>query len=282
MRLDQELPAGYCSALPEGDERSLAFNAFMLHNMGLVWSIASKYVVDGLDEEDIKNYGMIGLVRAIEKFDSTKGLKFSTYATWWIRQAIQRGIANDSKLIRIPVHVAERVAKVLRIRDRLLALYGKYSFSVIAAESDLPVDQVIECLRLSAGIVSLNKPIDGEGGNSLGDVVAEDPDLANDPAQLLDDEALRFLINDALATLTERESEVLKRRHGMVTGTPQTLEEIGEYFGVTRERIRQIEGAATTRLVVALAERGVRPSSSVLPSTKDNKAGKKGKKPKSL
>jgi RNA polymerase primary sigma factor len=209
LRLDQNLPVGYCASLPEEDERSIAFKAFMLHNMGLVWSIAIKNAVDGLEEEDIEHYGMIGLVRAIEKFDATKGLKFSTYATWWIKQAIQRGIANDAKLIRIPVHMTERITKVLRARDRLNALYGNCSFREIAAESGLPIDQVIECLQLSAGVVSLDKPVDGEGRGSLGDFVVEDPDLATDPGQLLDDETLRLIINDALATLTERESEIL-------------------------------------------------------------------------
>lgn len=283
VQLDQDLPAGYCASLPEGDERSIAFKAFMLHNMGLVRSIAIKYVVDGLEEEDIEHYGMIGLVRAVEKFDASKGLKFSTYATWWIKQAIQRGIANDAKLIRIPVHMAERIAKVLRARDRLHALYGKSSFREIAIESDIPVDQVIECLRLSAGIVSLDKRVDEEGGGSLGDFIIEDPDLATDPGQLLDDETMRLIINDALATLTERESEILKRRHGMAASIPQTLEEIGAHFGLTRERIRQLEVKATTGLLVALEERGVRPSRSDIPPAKRKKgSGKEGKKSKSF
>ena len=281
-RLDQELPAGYCASLSADDERSIAFVAFMLHNMGLVWSIAIKQSVDGLEGEDIKHYGMIGLVRAIEKFDATKGFKFSTYATRWIRQAIQRGIANDAKLIRIPVHMAERIAKVLQARDRLHALYGKSSVREIAAESGLPVDQVVECLRLSAGVVSLDKHVHGEGGDSLGDFVVEDSDLATDPAQLLDEESLHLIINDALATLSERESEILKRRHGMVTGTPQTLEEIGAHFGVTRERIRQIEVKATTGLLVAVEERGIRPLRSDPSPTKEKKdTGKKEKKSKS-
>ena len=281
LRLDQDLPVGYCASLSEVDERSIAFKAFMLHNMGLVWSIAIKHAVDGLEEEDIKHYGMIGLVRAIEKFDATKGLKFSTYATWWIKQAIQRGIANDAKLIRIPVHMTERITKVLRARDRLNALYGKCSFREIAAESSLPIDQVIECLRLSAGVVSLDKPVDGEGGDSLGDFVVEDPDLATDPGQLLDAETLRLIINDALATLTDRESEILKRRYGIVTSAPQTLEEIGAHFGVTRERIRQIEVKATTGLLLALEERGVRPSRPDLPPTKKKKgAGQNGRRSK--
>lgn len=245
LLLDQELPVGYCASLSEDDERSIAFKTFMLHNMGLVWSLAIKYAVDGLEEEDIEHYGIIGLVRAIEKFDATKGFKLSTYATWWIKQGIQRGIANDAKLIRIPVYMAERIAKVIQARDCLHELYGKSSFKEIAAESGLPVDQVVECLRLSVGIVSLDKPVDGDGGGSLGDFVVEVSDLTTDPAQLVDEESLHLIINEALATLTGRESEILKRRHGMATGEPQTLEEIGVYFGLTRERIRQIEVKAT-------------------------------------
>jgi RNA polymerase primary sigma factor len=283
VQLDQDLPAGYCASLPESDERSIAFNAFMLHNVGLVRSIAMKHVVEGLEEEDIEHYGMIGLVRAVEKFDASKGLKFSTYATWWIKQAIQRGIANDAKLIRIPVHMAERIAKVVRARDRLHALYGKSSFKEIAVESGMSVDQVVECLRLNAGVVSLDKHVDEEGGGSLGDFIIEDPDLATDPGQLLDAETLRSIINDALATLSARESEILKRRHGMVTSMPQTLDEIGAYFGLTRERIRQLEVKATAGLLVALEERGVRPSRSDIPPAKRKKGvGKEGKKSKSL
>ena len=283
LLLDQELPVGYCASLSEGDERSIAFKTFMLHNMGLVGSLAIKYAVEGLEEEDIEHYGMIGLMRAIEKFDATKGFKFSTYATWWIKQGIKRGIDNDARLIRIPVHMAERIAKVLRVRDRLHELYGKSNLREIAIESSLSTDQVVECLRLSAGIVSLDKPIGGDGGDSLGDFVVEVSDLTADPARLLDEKSLHLIINQALATLTWRESEILKRRHGMAADEPQTLEEIGENFGLTRERIRQIEVKATTRLLAALEERGIGPPRSDPPiAKKKESSGKKKKKSKSF
>jgi RNA polymerase primary sigma factor len=161
--LDQELPEGYRATLDATDDRALAFDALMLHNIRLVWSIARTYVADGLEPEDIAHHGMIGLRRAVEKFDATKGYKFSTYATHWIRQSISRGIENDSRLIRLPAHIIERMNQVLRIRDRMVMENGSFTVAALASETGLPFSKVMEFLRLEAGTVSLDKPVKDDG-----------------------------------------------------------------------------------------------------------------------
>jgi RNA polymerase primary sigma factor len=256
--LDQELPQGYRSRLKPQDERAQAFDAFMLHNIRLVWSIANTHDSRGLDIEDVVQHGMLGLHRAVEKFDATQGNKFSTYATWWIRQSIARGIAFDSRLLRIPVYMTERIKKVIAAQTRLLTQHGTCKLSDLMDETGLPADEVVECLRLAVGVVSLDMPV-GDDGDSLGDFVLQQSDNEADPAQLVDRMALRQLIRDALSELTEREALVISLRVGLDNDEPSTLDEVGKILGVTRERIRQIEAKARKKLVVALTERGLVP-----------------------
>ena len=216
----------------------------MVHNMRLVWSIARTQGAGRLELEDVVQNGMLGLRRAVEKFDATQGYKFSTYATWWIRQSITRGIANEGRLIRIPVHMLEQVNKVLAVRNRILAESGTCGLSRLIGETGLSAEKVIECLRLAVGVVSLDKPVE-EGGDSLGEFVLTLPADEADPAQLIDRMTLQQLIRDALSDLTEREAVIIRLREGIDNDTPLTLDEIGRGLGLTRERIRQIEGQGT-------------------------------------
>jgi RNA polymerase sigma factor (sigma-70 family) len=271
IALDEELPEGYCGRLPSDDERAIAFNSFLMHNLRLVWSLSIRNDVDGLEKQDIFHHGLFGLVRAIEKFNATMGYKFSTYATWWIRQSIDRGIANESRLVRLPVHMVERVEKVFRTRERLEMRYGKSGIKDIAAEIGLSVDQVVECLRLSVGVVSLDRPVGGERWGSLRDFLAEDPERITDPAWLVDQAALRNIIDDALKALPQRYSDILKRRAGLDQDDPETLDEIGKVYGLTRERIRQIETKAVELLREELAERGIRPVNPLASTSKPKK-----------
>jgi RNA polymerase primary sigma factor len=260
--LNRELAEGYRGELEPADERARAFDAFMVHNMRLVWSIARTQDTGRLELEDVVQHGMLGLRRAVEKFDATQGYKFSTYATWWIRQSITRGIANEGRLIRIPVHMFEQLNKVLIARDRILAESGTCELSRLTSETGLPAEKVVECLRLAAGVVSLDKPVE-EDGDSLGDFILTLPDDEADPAQLIDRMALRQLIRDALSDLTDREALIIRLREGLDSDTPLTLEEIGKTLGLTRERIRQIEGKARGKLRAALIKRGLEPLRSV-------------------
>lgn len=255
--LGQELPKGYRTSLDPRDERAEAFDALMLHNIRLVWSIAHTRVVDGLEPEDIAQHGMEGLRRAVEKFDATKGYKFSTYATWWIRQHIERGIENESRLIRLPVHVVDRINRVLRARDRLLTEYGSFTLPEMMRETGLSEAEVAECLRLALGTISLDKPI-GEGGDTLGDFVLQ-PDDEADPGQIIDRMALKQLIRDALKELPDREALIISLRAGLDSDVPSTLEDVAKVLGLTRERIRQLEVKGRTKLVAALTERGLAP-----------------------
>jgi RNA polymerase primary sigma factor len=258
ISLDSDLPRGYRGDLEPADERAQAFDAFIVHNMRLVWSIARVQHAELLELEDVVQHGMLGLCRAVEKFDATQGYKFSTYATWWIRQAISRGIANEGRLIRIPVHIVEQMNKVRNARNRILEESGTYKLFRLASETGLSADRVIECLRLAAGVVSLDKPV-GEDGGSLGDFVLAIPTNEADPFQLFDHMTLQRLIRDALSELTEREALIIRLRAGLDDDTPLTLDQIGKSLGVTRERIRQIEHKAQVKLRRALVKRGLRP-----------------------
>ncbi len=243
--LSQEEEIEIAVRIAEGDEE--AKKKLAEANLRLVVSIAKRHTGRGMQFLDLIQEGNLGLIKAVDKFDYSKGFKFSTYATWWIRQAITRAIADQARTIRIPVHMVETINKVKKAKSQILHQTGhEPTPEEIADYLDLPVDKVREILRVAQDPVSLETPIGEEEDSHLGDFIPDNDTLA--PEEAASQALLKEQLNDVLKTLTPREEKVLKLRFGIEDGNPKTLEEVGKEFNVTRERIRQIEAKALRKL----------------------------------
>jgi RNA polymerase sigma factor (sigma-70 family) len=241
-------------AVRQGEE---AHRQFVNSNLRLVVSIAKKYQSSGLPLLDIVQEGNLGLIHAVDKFDWRKGFKFSTYATWWIRQAIQRGIANSARVIRLPVHAGDMLSALLKLRAQLEGTLGRTpTLAELAGEAELPLEKVVEVLRYAVDTVSLDEPVRDDGDAELGDFVEDRNAVA--PFDHAATSLLPGEVAKVLSVLDERERTILTLRFGLDGGGERTLEEVAEHFGLTRERIRQIEARAMSKLRHPSADVGAR------------------------